>query len=86
MRLSIILYARASVRHGWLDNTWPDCLFYIYQLVQVTENQFNKDNKNHIKRSNISTGYSLDSPLPILITQLYDTTMQIIGYSDRLFE
>ena len=70
---------------AWMANTRPDMQFKISQLVQVTQERFDKDAKAHLKRLNFIVRYAHDNVAHLKFPKLERRTIRIVGYSDAAY-
>lgn len=70
---------------AWLSNSRPDCLFQISQLAQVTENAYERNRREIIKRLNKSIAYAIKSRTTLKVRKLRKDSLRIVGFSDASF-
>lgn len=70
---------------GWLANTRPDVLFEIVTLAQVTEEYFNNNKRECLRRLNGAIRYAIQQRIPLVIQKLDASSVLVVGYADASF-
>ena len=73
------------MKPAWISHFCVDVLFEISQLVQVTEQRFQKKGTMCIRRINKAVGFGTNHDIPIKIPKLSIDTLRVVGYSDSSF-
>ena len=74
-----------KMKLAWLSNSRPDCLPEIAQLVQITDEMFNKSASTIIRRLNRATKYAVENRIRLRIPKLEKSSIRVVGFSDSSF-
>lgn len=69
------------MRLAWLVNSRPDFLFEIAQLEQITEQMFDSDTPQLLRKMNKAIKYAADNRVCLKLPNLYVNTLRIVGFS-----
>ena len=82
---SFSTFRSMRMKLAWLANSWPDSLFEISQLAQVTEEKFNSAQGAQIRRLNQAVKYAIDHRVCLKVPKLDAISLKILGFSDASF-